>query len=536
MSGDAEVIGKFKDMAMTERTEMDNKEFVWVPDNNGSSYNGQIVFDLSSLGQTNKWLNYSEAYIMVPYVVSIKATNDISTTFNKDSFVLKDGFHQLIDNISVEINQKTVVQVQNFTNFHSQFKLLTTSSYNDLIKNSTTKGFYKDSVNAIIYKTSASATGKGIINTGVNSQRKDNLNYDVYQRSQDNSAFVNKDDIIKSSGRSYYINDEGVGADRYYHYVYMTTIKLSDISDVFDKIPLCKTSDVRITLNYNSFDTTVRYIAAVVGPTAANASYDIQTYQQISGHSCPVVFTPVVATPLATTDTQIRIRGNVMRSGLTSGGSVPEVGITNCRLYVPIYKVSDRLSLSMLQTYPVTKFEYNDIYTYIIPSVVASSPFVHTITTGIINPKYLVVIPLVKTNTLLAGGAATYQSVFDTCPGTTSGVRLAEFNVQLAGLNVFQQNMRYDFEQYISEVSKINAINGNNTLGITSGLLSMDDWQDGYRMYVADLSRREPSQDNVTKSIVVTGVNTSSAEIELICFVAYSKTLQIKTATGEVLD
>ena len=527
MSGDAEVIGKFKDMAMTERTEMDNKEFVWVPDSNGSSYNGQLVFDLSSLGQTNKWLNYSEAYIMVPYVVSVKADTDLTGKLNKDSIVLKCGFHQLIDNISVEINQKTVVQVQNFTNLHTQFKLLTTSSYNDLIKNNTTKGFYKDSVNAITYSATASATGKGIINPGVNSQRKDNLNYDVYQRSLDNTAFVNMDDIIKSSGRSYYIKDDGVGAARYYHNVYMTTIKLSDISDVFEKIPLCKTSDVRITLNYNSFQTEVTY--ALDAP----AGYSITKYQQISGHSCPVIFTPTSVPPAALT--KIDIRGNVMKSGLTSGGSIPEVGITNCRLYVPIYKVSDRLSLSMLQTYPVTKFEYNDIYTYIIPSVAASSPFVHTITTGIINPKYIVVIPLVKTNTLLAG-AATYQSVFDTCPGTTSGVRLQELNFQLAGLNVFQQNMRFDFEQYISEVSKINAITGNNTLGITSGLLSMDDWQDGYRMYIADLSRREPSQDNVTKSIVVTGVNTSSAEIELICFVAYSKTLQIKTATGEVLD
>lgn len=526
---DSYVISKFKDMAMSDRTDMTDKAVAWIPDSNSGSYNGQIIFDLSSLSTTSGWLSLGEAYIEIPYVIGVKGSADVNSYLNNQTITIKDGYHHLIDSIAVEFNQKTVCQVQNFTNVHTHFKMLTSSSAEDLLKNRATTGFYGDIVNNLVYSPTATVNGAGFINNtlGVN-QRKIELTSNDLSTSATVLPSIVKS-VAKLSGRNYVDETGAAGADNIYYSVVIASVRLRDLTDFFDKIPLCKTSDIRLIITYNS-------ISAVVDMTAASV-LSVDSYQQLSGHSNPVMMCAVTGTP--GTAAKLTIRSNILKSGL---GDSPVLPINQCRLYVPTYKIADSVSLAMIQAFPVTKFEYNDIYTYTIPNV-ASGSFTYTLTTGIVNPQYVVVIPFVRTQPVTAAGAiAQYQSLFDTAPGTSSAVIINEFNVQLAGLNVFQANQRFDWEAFIEEISKINAINGNNSLGITSGVLNMYSFQQGYRMYVADLRRREMSSDNVTKSIVITGVNTMVAsgvltgEIELLCFVAYRKSLAIQTATGTVSD
>lgn len=520
---DSYLISKFRDMAMSDRTDMLSKEVAWIPDSNGSSYNGQIVFDLSSFGQTNKWLSYSEAYLEIPYVIAAKADADWSTFITANSVFMKDGFHELIDNVAVEFNQKTVCQVQNFTNVHTQFKLLSSSSTEDIIKNGALNGFFGDAIENYTYSATAASSGIGYINNFDTQRKTATTAFDVAAKDTEFPTLTAAQSI--NSGRSYYRNDGGSAAARYYYWVVMAQIRLRDITDFFDKIPLCKTTDVRLIVTYNSAQ-------CVINGTAANPSLlSVTSYQQLSGHVCPFLVTVAPTT----TGGNLTIRSNVVKHGL-SGGADQTLAINQCRMYVPLYKIADSVSLAMIQSFPTTTFEYNDIYTYVVPSITAGSSFVHTLTTGIVNPQYVVVIAYPKTNGLAGLGVATYQSPFDSAPGTSSNIILGEFNIQVAGLNVFQANERYDWEQFSDELVKINAVNGNNTTGMTSGYLSYDKWQKAYRMYVADLRRREQSNDNVTKSIVVSATNTAGCEIELLCFVAYRKTLSINTSTGNVSE
>lgn len=538
MSGDSEIISKFRDMGVSDRSDMVSKEYAWIPDMNGSSYNGQITFDLSSLGQSQKWVNYSEAYIEIPYVIAAKASVDFTAAgiITANTIGMKDGFHQIIDSIAVEINGRTGVQVQNFTNFHTQFKLLTSSSFDDIFKNGATTGFFGDDVSTMTYNVVASANGVGYCNSN-------NSNF-TNRKGQTTKFDVSAANLLPTianaeainAGRSYFKND-GAAAARIYYWVVMAQIRLSDITDLFAKMPICKTTDIRLTITYNSSQVVVNCVN--VGDTLA-----VGSYQQISGHTCPFMLSPFTVPA----DGTLTIRSNVMKSGL---GENPTLAVTNCRLYVPIYKPSDSVSLAMIQSFPTSVVEYLDIYTYVVPEITAGQTFCHTLTTGIVDPMYVVVIPLPKTNGLAGLGTATYQSIFDSCPGSSSGIIIRDFNVQLAGINIFQSNQHYDFEQFNAELSKINAINGNMTLGFTSGIISYYMFQQGYRIYVADLSRKDSSQSNVTKSITITGVNTTVSipevagppviaanpnSIELLCFVAYKKKIVIQTSTGILQD
>ncbi len=50
-------------------------------------------------------------------------------------------------------------------------------------------------------------------------------------------------------------------------------------------------------------------------------------------------------------------------------------------------------------------------------------------------------------NTDLAIAANTYQSAFDTAPGTTApSASITQLQVQIGGQNMFKQNFQYDFE------------------------------------------------------------------------------------------
>lgn len=98
-------------------------------------------------------------------------------------------------------------------------------------------------------------------------------------------------------------------------------------------------------------------------------------------------------------------------------------------------------------------------------------------------------LTVIAANTGLAIAANTHQSVFDTAPGTTAPLAdIIQFQVQLGGQNMFQQNFQYDYESFINETSAMNATDGGLSTGLTNCLIGHYEWEDQYRYYGWDLS------------------------------------------------
>ena len=102
----------------------------YVPDqNNGSYANGQVVFDLATLSNSGKYIDFQNSYIVVPLVMNLNLTGSTaSSPENAFAASLKNGYHQLINSISVEIANRQVVNLTNMSNLDIHYKLLTTSS------------------------------------------------------------------------------------------------------------------------------------------------------------------------------------------------------------------------------------------------------------------------------------------------------------------------------------------------------------------------------------------------------------------------
>ena len=530
------------------------KEVVYVIDQNNSSYNGQIQIETSSLSNSGKWANYAEAFLIVPLVVAVKSSADITGSNNAFMSGLKNGFHQLIDSIQVDYNGTNVVQLTPYTNFYVSYKCMTTFAQDDVFKFGSSINFSPDTCSSFVYSAAASATGNGVANNTMRPQFLANFSTNGlgFSGEQYNVGFLTRlrntcyDPAAgfggcyafytspQATGKSYFTNDGGAGAARVYFWNILAKIRLKDICDFFDKLPLVKGAFIKMTVNTNT---------ASVNLTTTNANLmSIATATDITivGRTNPLLI-PSVAANSALAGAGVTTAGLLyvscgIGSATVNNSKVSNQILTSCRLYVPLYTMSPTYEDQYLTLNPTKEVIYRDLYNYNIIGVGAGSTFTQLLTNGITNPKAVVVIPMLNGST--AGNNATvypmtpYQSPFATEPATSSPLlAIQNFNVMVSGINLFPQNQQYDFDQFLNELSSINAVNGGKSTGLTSGLIGEFEFNTGYRYTVADLSRRLPLDDSVPKSIQLIGVNVSTKIVDYFCFIEYQRSITIDLQT-----
>lgn len=528
-----------------------DKEVLYIQDQNNGTYSGQIQFDTSSLANSNKWLNYQEAYFEIPFLVTFKSSTDVTTASYVNSFVagLKSGYYHIIDSMQVDMNNQNVCQLQANLNMLTNYKVLTSFSQDDLNKLGAVLGIYPDSADSYTWSAGANANGDGYANN-----RNAIETSSFVTRSTTNSGFLTRQKnttalssvtgrqtdyvpttgidgdasgVYTQEGTNYQTNDSGAAAARIYKWIIIATIRLKDLADWFDKVPLMRGANYRFTINYNSCLTTITSVAA--GPTLVTT-----THIQRSGHSNPVMIASSAANN-ASNAVVVNGGGGVF----TIDSNVVGNALTACRLYVPAYKLDPVYQMNLIESKPVTSVKYLDYYTYTISGIGANSTFNTILTNGIVNPKALILIPFVNKGSGAAVNALNldqYQMLFDSAPGTTAPFgSITNFQIQVSGENVFMTNEQYTFSQFMDEFQHIFALNGSETTGINSGLVSHNMWKNAYRFYVADLSRRSRVEDAIPKSILVSGTNNTKVSMDYICFVLFQKEIKVKTSTGEVV-
>jgi hypothetical protein len=235
-----------------------NSQYVYCPDQNSGSYpNSQCVFDLASLSNSGKFIDFQSSYITVPLVMDI--TNTGSTGINAETLfacTLKNGFHNLINSLSVEITNAQVVNLTNFSNLDINYRLLTTSSLEDERNFLPSINFHKDSAESIYYTdvsggdglgecnnilansafTTTSGWGKSYINHNEGRlKRAINTSFDPLESTIASGKLVNASSV-KTSGKNF---AEKTGNTSVQYYI-LATIPLKIVHDLFKKLPLTR--------------------------------------------------------------------------------------------------------------------------------------------------------------------------------------------------------------------------------------------------------------------------------------------------------
>ena len=532
-----------------------NKNLAYVEDQNTNYATQQVKFDISSLYNQSKFINPKDMELVIPLVAVLSVSKGATASADTKGLSLengycmgfKSGYYNLISSINITYNQKTVQQNTQNLNYLVNFNKLTKLTHEKLEKEKYNSGFNPDSSNSWKYNLASEIEGNGITNNNpsfvVNDLksiiRKNNNNSGFFDR-MNKTAFKTDTNLLNASElnnelKSYNITDNNK------HVIYDTAhIKLSDISSFFENMPMTKSFNctIIIELNLGSLK-----IAVGADKKLSLSAGDIDFRKG----TCPLMISPIgkglniidlsevteIVLGLHCVDV-LATKGSKSQSTL----GVVSHSLKKCRIYVPMIQmeesVEEKYEIDMRQK----QIFFNDYNYYTLLNVTGDINF--SLSNTLSNLRGVLLVPFISSavNGKISGAngithlpfSPTY-SPFTSEPSTTSPLmRISNLNIQLAGENVYSQNLDYGFQMYKNEVAVLNAIDGNQNDRFTSGLISQEDWDNNYRYYYVDLSRK--IQDNSMKSIQIMGRNASAVAMDIHIYLIYTKKAIIDCVTG----
>lgn len=543
------------------------KDWLSLLDNQNGSYSGnQSVIDTSQLSNSNRFMSYANAYLQIPMVMTMTADAvgagfSPATAATSADYVcgLKNWYGSIIHSIQAEWNGVTIIQQTNFQGLYNTFKLMTTLSFNDILAQGSEIGFYPDDALAFAFDTGPSFDGAGTCFTrnsmtvpvvsGVFStynsgnvgffKRQQFINYDPAGDSAPGAEpFSNllTGAACTTAWKSYIFNkvNGGAGARGVIQWAINGIVRLKHLHHLFEKMPLLKGVYLKITLQLNNSSVVISSDGA-----ATPALNVVSTSSNVGGVSCIQIasgaagqgsagalginnnFTvslSVGATPLLSS--QVAVAG-VQNSPLGR----------NITLNVPSFVFAPAFESAYLAS-QVKTIQYEDIYQYQVLNVAAGAQFNNLITNGISDISKVLVLPYFTT--AANSGVNPLYSPFDAAgTGVTSPLcLLTNFQVVVSGQNALYNTQKYSYQQFIEQLAGCNSINGDQTDGLTSSLISHLDFETAFNYYYVDVSRMLEIEKSVPKSVSIQGQNLSAKAIDLIVFIAYKQQLKVDVLSG----
>jgi hypothetical protein len=343
----------FEESVNTEvsSSEFVDKQWLYVNDNNNGSYSSQVVLDTTPLANSGSYINWSEAFILMPLVLQFErasGTAAMDATAAMDYLgALKSGYWNMLHSMSVEFNNGNIIQQVPFMNVFCSFKNITSWSKNDLTNWGSVCGFCPDSARSWAYLAAApadtlalAASGSGLSNnrnapyvsislvvgsnfyvpTPASIQAYNNLtratlsSVDVRQSWNDGlferqsyinynpvltaaNAFSDNQGLLMGAANCSQVFRSFVSAAANLRWIAVdAVIRLKDIADFFQKCPMLKGSTMRLYLNTNQCYFQVSQTGAAYNAlTGALASQPILSLTASpvilgGGGTCPVMY------------------------------------------------------------------------------------------------------------------------------------------------------------------------------------------------------------------------------------------------------
>jgi hypothetical protein len=561
------------------------KDWLSILDNTSGSYqSNQAVIDTSQLANSNKFMNYQEAYLAVPLLMTMSTSAFGATTFLPNaagtsadhSLGLKNSYTSLIHSFTLDYNGATVIQQQPFLSIWNAFRLMTTLSWEDVSTQGSTIGFYPDDALSFAYIAAATANTQGfgvcfnnnaltagppvsgvfnsynVSNIGL-LKRQQYINYDAdgltapgagaysLLLTKTNASTLYKSQVITKV-------DCTTGVIGVFQQQIMAIIKLKHLHSFFENIPLLKGVFMKLTLSLNN--ATVSFTTSGTAGTFQNPTTTAISVSVPSGGVNPIM----IASGLALPTGAATANGNATALGATAGTYYVSLSVGNTclnplqsgqlnvttssllkqiTLNVPAYSLSPIFEAAYLSS-PIRKIDFTDIYSYQVLNTATSGNFNALITNGIAGIKSVLVLPFLTS----ASNQMTMSpllSPFDAagCGVTSPLCLLNNFNVVIAGANAIYNSERYTYEHFQNQFYGQRAVNGGLIDGSTSGLIGQLDWETAYNYYYVNVARALPIEDNVPKSVSIIGQNMNANAIDLYVFIEYAQSITIDTLTGQ---
>ena len=484
-----------------------HKELLYVVDNNGGSgtYDrNQIEFETSSL-VNSRWADYENAFITIPFVCTVERSDHHITADAENYIHMKSGI-PLIDKYSASYNGDPLVSERDAIAGLVAFNMHTQFSQDDLAVKGEARGYHHDSS-----KWSWDPV------EGLRIDRADLLaNPQWWVETGHDSLLSLKD--AKSSGFDTY---EAVG-DKH---VYKKLIKifLKDLPGFSAGFPVTRGGSIKLTMRLNQGSCVRTKRDAVVGPPAVDAGLTV--VNSLKGASVPIMVTRNLDTaPFAIGDTETIIWG----VGQVDG---QDGEMKSCRLYVPSYVMEKNAEETYMMS-PEKTITFDD-YLYVPIRDQAHGQMNVNLTNGVKRARALLIIPQLSASSNMEG-VRPQESLVYGAPSISSPCQISDFNVMVAGGDVYSKTMQYRYENFQHELAQGRlGLNAGLVDGLCSSLISEKDYNGPFYYLYSDLSHREDYEDLTNVNIAIRGNVKSPKTLDFHCYVIYEKTFTINVVTGE---
>lgn len=445
------------------------KDWLNILDNQNQNYsNNQSILDTSQLSNSNKWMSYREAYLLMPLTLTLYTAagtavfKPAQSTFSADYAIgLKNWYGQMIHSLTLDYNGTTIIQQTPFINMWNCFKLLSTLSYQDLLTVGHIIGFYPDDSSTFEFHPGTDTAGNvGACGNGCsNNSNSEGHNISTNVGSQTNSfnagggnagflmrqSWINFNTAASSTQASYptgtsgatssygallvdpstiwksYIMtrlDQASGAAGVLQIAVTAQIYLKHLSSFFDRAPLLKGVFMKLTMNLNNCSST--FVVAQATNIGDRTMYCTAVANPIGGVNPLMVASAAWKSSYTTASLGASVTAAYITNGCANLGTYASA---SSNTYISNVSVGgsclDRTITSGLGTATLNTNIIKSVYLY-IPAYIfnpvfeqayLSSPVKHIKYTDVYQYQVLGVAAGAQFNNLITNGIANIKSV-----------------------------------------------------------------------------------------------------------------------------
>ena len=527
-----------------------NKQWVSLPDtSNGSYRSNQSIFQTQAIANSQNWADYRNGFIAMPLVYTLTGSSVVAGNTSLDyAIVPKNSYLHMIHSCQVQLGATAVASQVNFSNIFNCFKLLTSLNICDVMSYGSTIGFYPDTALAVGFTDTNNIGTTNNRNLASSSPAVAGLsvgepmNQGMLKRAQ----YINYNPTATSpAGSAYSTMLTGTACNNLYKsYVYTNLaavkqicvtaiIRLRDLHSFFNEIPLCKNTQMTITLGLNQTIANVGVAADVLTLNSVNNPL---------GGTTPFMVAAATAGNGADTlgngtfDASVYVGNQVQSQAQITAGALASPLMNQCVLWVPTYVFDATVEQAYLSS-PVKRIMYTDIQSFTVPSIAPNAGFRQLISSGIAGLKSVLTVPYYSQGLTATGNRLSTTcllSPFDSAGGTTSPFALLNnYNVQISGTPVLIDNLSYTYQTFLQQFYGCNSYNAGSQYGLGGdGLISQNDFETAYCFHYVNVSRMPSFDVSVPKSVSILGTNQCSRALDLLVFTEFGMSIELNVLTG----
>ena len=547
-----------------------------VYQNNGLSL---VQFDLSSIYNSSRFTDTNDLFVVLPVILAAAFSTSTAGTLvapavgNVNLLSLKNNFIHLIHQADLSINGKTAEDVQPYINISKHFQMLSEMSFGDLETVGYSIGMSEpDNWKSKVYNGSTSATitnksGNGMTNNrpfvpaaSFSGGAKDNNTltanqFDKVVNTSLQSRLGRYTDTTAGSVNGFYGNTSAFIANlsqlkndfnptyevlntNYMVWYDYAVIKLSTVFESLSKIGLTRKADIFLRLYVN----TGTLNASISSPNSTAPGYSLTVANNGFNGTCP--FTINYLTEASASGGIPATVANITAglylakvpatsyNGINLANSSASHPLPACRIYYSQITIQPEFAEEYILNSRAKKCIYRTSLTNQYNNITAGGNFNQLISSGIVHPTGILIVPYVSSQATFSFGDFAFKSPFDTVPADGHPLSLTNLQVTIGGQNVLQSVLNYNYETFLEQIMYAEQLTSAD-FGVSTGLFDAA-WWNANRFYYINVERSNITDKLQPRNLNISFTNNNNVPIDVLVFTYKSNQLTLDCETGIV--